>query len=147
MRNPNLGVKRAIYNALGDFITVGADIVPFYDRPQQSAPSEYVWGDVVDTQDNGSKSDFITAVDYEFTVVVRQDAGGASSLKLEQICDSVMAICERGAGLEDPDGIFNIFSMQMGGSLSATSSTGETLIGDKREIYRKIPFTFNCQEL
>lgn len=148
MKNPSLGIKRALYTAIGDGLIVGGDLVAFYDRAPQDPPNEFIWGDVVDIQDIGDKGGFTTSVDYEFTVVVRQDTGGASSLKLENIADVLMTtICERGAGLTDPDGDFNILSIQYGGTLSATSSSGETLIGSKRELFKKIPFTMNCEQL
>lgn len=142
MKDPIIAIKTAIITALGDPMTVSGQTVEVFTDPPQISPNYFVWQQEVTSTDTGSKDNFGSDVQIEVVIVTKDAAQISGSLLLDQISNEVLiTLVNRGVGLTDASGDFNIFSIMLVGI-----SSGRQLVQNKMEYEKKLRLLIKCQQ-
>lgn len=143
MKDPTIGITRAFLNALTASFTVNGQTVKSYATAPTKAPDNFVWVDVVDFNDIGTKDSFTTEVRVDLVVVTRVNTTQPTTLLLDSISTTCLqTLVQRGSSnLTDPTGDLTIFGVTLSGIIN-----GKDVIDNKTEIYKRLQLTVLCQE-
>lgn len=139
MKNPELAVKKYVFDKIGT--TLGEFEYSDYPPSANFEKTKYIWLSTNLLGESGTKSEFISTVNAEFTMITKELNGYNSTLKLEQGKELLLeALVER--GLNTPFEGFNFLSVNY-----SNSGIDFEVKGNTRISYSKINLNFVLEQI
>ena len=139
MKNPELAIKKYVFDKIGP--TLGDFEYCDYPPSANFVKDKYIWLSTNLLGENGTKAEFISTVNAEFTLITKEPNGYNSTLQLEEGKELLLeALVDR--GINTPFAGFNFLSINY-----SNSGIDFEVKGNTRISYSKINLNFVVEQI